>query len=236
MTLTKQDNMQPEQLINLVERPRDMDKADLQELRKVLPQYPYFQLAYSLIAKDIYDQDPQQAQPAIQIAAVYAPNRNHLKLLLEDKLGYTKLVEVKKEQQMAAELSLAGNIMNQSPQETPQLEFINSYIANIYTKQSKQVTNKKSLVQLNMIDNFINQGGKFQAIAIKSIPLEDMPIDLTKNSMDFHDDVLTESLARVMLQQGNFDKAIDIYKRLQRKFPEKGAYFSTLSEEIKKDI
>jgi tetratricopeptide (TPR) repeat protein len=228
--------MQPEQLVNLVQRPRNIDKAAIQELRKVLYQYPYFQVAYTLIAKGIYDQDPQKAQQAIQIAAVYAPDRNHLKLLLEDKLGYAKLAEVNEGQQVADELPGTSNPMNQPVQETQQMEFINSYITNIYAKQTKEVTNKKSLAQLNIIDNFIKQGGKFRAVTIKGMSLEDMPTDLTKDNADFHDDLLTENLARVMIKQGNFERAIDIYKRLQRKFPEKGAYFSTLSEEIKKDI
>ncbi len=228
--------MQPEQFVNLVQRPRNIDKAALQELRKVLLQYPYFQLSYTLIAKGLYDQDPQKAQHAIQIAAVYAPDRNHLKLLLEDKLGYAKLAEVKEEQQVANELSGASDPMNQPVKGTLQVEFINSYITNIYAKQSKQVTNKKSLAQLNIIDNFIKQGGRFRAVTIKGMSLEDMPTDLTKDNTGFHDDLLTENLARVMIKQGNFERAIDIYKRLQRKFPEKGTYFSTLSEEIKKDI
>lgn len=228
--------MQPEQLVNLVQQPRNIDKAALQELRKVLHQYPYFQLAYTLIAKGIYDQDPQKAQHAIQIAAVYAPDRNHLKLLLEDKLGYAKLAEAKEVQRVANELSSVSSPVNQPVQEIPQVEFINSYITNIYGKQAKQVTNKKSLAQLNIIDNFIKQGGKFRAVTIKDMSLEDMPTDLTKDNVDLHDDLLTENLARVMIKQGNFERAIDIYKRLQRKFPEKGAYFSTLSEELKKDI
>ena len=66
--------------------------------------------------------------------------------------------------------------------------------------------------------------------------LEESHIDLTKESTILHDNLLTESLAQVMLKQGKFDRAIDIYRRLQLKFPEKGTYFSTLSEELKKDI
>lgn len=228
--------MQPEQLINLVRQPRNIDKAALQELRKVLQQYPYFQLAYTLIAKAMYDQDPQKAAHTIQIAAVYAPDRNHLKLLLEDKLGYAKLAEAPAKHQVANELLDTGNPIKEPVQEMSPLEFVNSYISNIHAKQAKQVTNKKSLVQLNIIDNFIKQGGRFRSVTIKAMNVEEMPTDLTKENVGFHDDLLTENLARVMIQQGNFERAIDIYKRLQHKFPDKKAYFSTLSEELKKDI
>lgn len=228
--------MQPEQLVSLVQRPCNIDKVALQELRKVLTQYPYFQLAYTLIAKGMYDQDPQQAEHAIQIAAVYAPDRNHLKLLLEDKLGFAKLAEEKEVQQAATELPSVSRSMHQPLQGTSSVDFINSYITNIYAKQAKQVTNKKSLSQLNIIDNFIKQGSKFKTGTIQEMSLEDTPTDLTRDAADFHDGLLTENLARVMIQQGNFERAIDIYKRLQRKFPEKGTYFSTLSEALKKDI
>jgi hypothetical protein len=228
--------MQAEQLVNLVHQPCNINKAALQELKQVVHQYPYFQLAYTLIAKGVYDQDPPKAQHEIQIAAVYAPDRNHLKLLLEDKLGYAKLAEVQQVQQATNGLLGASKPVNQPVTETPQAEFINSYITNIYAKQAKQVTNKRSLTQLNIIDSFIKQGGKLRAVNIKDMSMEDAPADLTKDATDFHDGLLTESLARVMVQQGNVGRAIDIYKRLQRKFPEKRAYFLALSEKLKKDI
>ena len=227
--------MQAEQLLSIIKQPQKIDTAEIKELRKLLSQYPYFQLACTLIAKATYDQDPDKAQQAIQLAAVYATDRNHLKLLLEDKLGYAKIVEEILIGQVTEERQPVFNKV-QPGQEPIQIDFINSYITNISTKQERKVTKKKSLEQLNIIENFIKQGGKFRPITIKEMSLEESHIDLTKESTILHESLLTESLAQVMLKQGKFDRAIDIYRRLQLKFPEKGTYFSTLSEELKKDI
>jgi tetratricopeptide (TPR) repeat protein len=227
--------MQPEQLLSIIKQPQKIDTAEIQELRKLLHQYPYFQLACTLIAKALYDQDPDKSQQAIQLAAVYATDRNHLKLLLEDKLTYIKIAEEKLASSLKQDIQTENTKVNLT-QETPQIDFINSYISNICTKQEKRVTKSKSLEQLNIIENFIKQGGKFRSITIKDMSLEASHIDLTKESTILHDNLLTESLAQVMLKQGKFERAIEIYKRLQLKFPEKGSYFSTLTEELKKDI
>jgi len=48
------------------------------------------------------------------------------------------------------------------------------------------------------------------------------------------EDVLTESLAKIFLGQGKTDKAIEIYKKLIWKFPQKKAYFASQIEQIKR--
>lgn len=227
--------MQAEQFLSIIKQPQKIDTGEVQELRKLLHQYPYFQLACTLIAKALYDQDPSQAQQAIQLAAVYATDRNHLKLLLENKLENIQTAEQILTSKINQEISTNYTNAHSTYHDT-QIDFINSYIKNISTKEEKTITKKNSLEQLNIIENFIKQGGKFKPITIKEMSLEDLHIDLTKESTILHDSLLTESLAQVMLKQGKFERAIDIYRKLQIKFPERRAYFSTLSEELKKDI
>jgi hypothetical protein len=47
--------------------------------------------------------------------------------------------------------------------------------------------------------------------------------------------LVTETLARVYLDQGNFNGALRIYEKLQLKNPLKSAYFANLIEKIKKE-
>ena len=44
--------------------------------------------------------------------------------------------------------------------------------------------------------------------------------------------VITETLASIYFQQKNFDKALDAYKKLSLKYPEKSVYFAGRIEEI----
>jgi tetratricopeptide (TPR) repeat protein len=228
--------MQAEQVLSIIKQPKKIDTAEVQELRKLLHQYPYFQLACTLIAKALYDQEPDKAQQAIQLAAVYATDRNQLKLLLEDKLVYIHSNKAATNDIVLQEAPATHSQLKPNTERPPQIDFINSYISNISTKEEKRITKEKSLEQLNIIENFIKKGSKFKPLTIKELSLEEAHIDLTKESITLHDSLLTESLAQVMLKQGKFERAIEIYKRLQLKFPEKGSYFSTLTEELKKDI
>jgi hypothetical protein len=44
----------------------------------------------------------------------------------------------------------------------------------------------------------------------------------------------TEALAQIFVEQGHFDKAVEIYRQLILKFPKKSAYFAGLIEKINK--
>lgn len=45
--------------------------------------------------------------------------------------------------------------------------------------------------------------------------------------------IVTETLANVYKEQGQYDKAIKIYKTLMTRYPEKNSTFATLIEELK---
>lgn len=227
--------MQAEQLLAIIRDPRKITAEEVKALRQLLYQYPYFQLVCTLLAKAAYDQDATKAQGAIQLAAVYAPDRSYLKLLLEDKITFAT------PQQEMLPAPAAASFAPPSPQvqprqETEQPEFINSYISTICNRAAQKITKTKSLEQLDTIKNFIQQGNRFKPVAMQEMDLEASQVDLAKASTTLHDDLLTESLAQVMLKQGKLQCALAIYHKLQLKFPEKKAYFSALAEELKRAI
>jgi len=57
--------------------------------------------------------------------------------------------------------------------------------------------------------------------------------DLSAQSVEFGDNLVSENLARVMIKQGKKSKAIDIYKKLIWKFPQKKAYFASQIDSLK---
>ena len=56
--------------------------------------------------------------------------------------------------------------------------------------------------------------------------------DLSKNSTTFNDRIVSESFAKLLVKQNNKQQAIEIYRKLILKFPDKYAYFAALIKEL----
>lgn len=103
-------------------------------------------------------------------------------------------------------------------------------IEDIKTKKKIDPESPKTKEQIEIIDQFI----KAQP-TIKPKANATPPSDLTDVvSGEFADNVVSETLAKILIRQGKKDKAIEVYKKLIWKFPQKKVYFAAQIEELKK--
>ncbi|MBL7950553.1 MAG: hypothetical protein JNM62_02435 [Flavobacteriales bacterium] len=84
----------------------------------------------------------------------------------------------------------------------------------------------------DLIDAFIKQQAPAPATKAEFFT----PQQAAKRSLDDKAGLVTETLARVYAKQGNVPKAIEAYRRLALKYPEKSAYFATLQKELEAQL
>ncbi len=93
---------------------------------------------------------------------------------------------------------------------------------------------QKTRTQRDIIDDFIKEDpGSENLRSANSKSPEDEIKDLSIMSTQFNDDLVSENLAVIFLKQGKKERAVDIYKKLIWKFPQKKAYFAAQIEKIK---
>ncbi|MDR3127425.1 MAG: hypothetical protein LBU08_03030 [Tannerellaceae bacterium] len=83
----------------------------------------------------------------------------------------------------------------------------------------------------NKLDNFISDTGRterFRKKISQPLPTDTPPPlpPLPALPLPQDDDFLTETLAQVFIQQGNYPRALEIFNKLRLKYPEKEDYFA----------
>lgn len=88
---------------------------------------------------------------------------------------------------------------------------------------------KQKMSRKELIDKFISDNPSI------SKPKADFynPISVAQNSIIDKSDIVSETLAKIYLKQGYFEKAISIYEKLSLNNPEKSIYFAAQIEQIK---
>ena len=186
-----------------------IDDNMVNNLNQVIKKYPYFSSAHILVSKGLKNINSIRFNHKIKIAAAYSGNRKILFNIISNKNNISKKVEILKTELKEEILDFSKNEMHS----------FSEWLA--ITKVSK--INRLKVDEKKLIDNFIDLK---PIIKVNKDKKFFQPIENARKSLEENTDLITETLAKVYLAQGHFEKAIYAYEKLKLKFPQKSSFFA----------
>lgn len=229
-----------------------LDRNSLSNLEALLTEYPYFQTAWMLYARNLYDLDDLRFKSKIKLAALHCPDRHMLYRLINHNTTQAEVAEVivtEKHENTLAEIEATADTtpaepLNISNPDNDLLEFafetlmLPTPASDVLMAENTMKTTQSGSLSgvrkknIDLLDKFISDKPKI-------IPKEtEMAIssEIADYEKEEQDDFITETLAGIYIKQGHFEKALHTYEKLSLKYPEKSIYFAAQIKLVKELI
>ncbi len=197
--------MDKETFYKLAQKPLHLNQDTLEGLKKLTEDFPYFHAAWMLYLKNLKIVNDPEFDAALKKAAPLIPNRKQLYRFLNTKDEPSKFsFEMGK-----AEIYLPEYVLEKLDTSSPGNKLIDKFLS-------------------------VSPG----SLKLDKPPAESRSFtgdnDALVKSVSKNDELVTETLANIYAEQKNYDKALEAFKKLSLKYPEKNSYFATRIEEILK--
>lgn len=235
-------------IANLIQHPELLDRDTLYELRGLLALYPYYQSARLLLLQNLFLLHDPSFNEELRQAALYITDRKVIFDLVEaahyqlaKSSAREKADSSKPAQQEDRTISLIDDFLDSIPDEerpdkqkhkrkpTPAdaaIDYV-SYLLETESEEEKEEEKRSPQMKgQSLIDDFINHDkGK---IKLKDVPEYKPEIEegTPEGDQDGNERYFTETLAKIYIKQGRYEKALEIIQRLNLNYPKKNAYFA----------
>jgi hypothetical protein len=225
--LVKDKNLKTETFIDLLENNARIQHVATADLKVIVEEFPYFQAARALYLKELKSQDSFKYNNELKITAAYTTDRTilfnyitsfnadtkHKNILEENTVLSIATNEVKAQLEIGKPLAFSStenHSFNQWLQLSPKKVIIRNEEKPVQQKAKKE----------DLIDKFIQNSPKIAPLE-KGIKFT---VPVSKNKYDAA--LMTETLAKVYLEQKKYENAMQAYKILSLKYPEKSGFFA----------
>ena len=190
-----------------IKKPSLLGKDTIEGIKNLTEKYPYFETAWILYIKNLKVINHPKYKSELKKVAIRISDRRKLYHFLHPENGSPEFIL---------------NVLSKSS-----VSEIGDYPINDFAGDKKESISKNSL-----IDSFIAAQPSMKLNANEEEPLPDNNISL--KSEEENDEIITETLAKIFVDQKKYDKAIEAFEKLCLKFPEKNSYFAAQIDEINK--
>ena len=206
--MVNEGQMDKKLLMQYIVHPELLGKADVTLLKRVVEQYPFFHIGHMLLLKAMHSAEDFSYQEQLSHSALAIPNRTALFELINQ-------VDINEVAYSGTEPVVETSI--DTPKDLTQwLEDQRATVAG----QDEQTTE-------TLIDRFIQTNPKIKPSEGASTSTDVENYDVPSQA------IMTETLARIYVQQKKYDNAIEAYSILMLKNPKKSSFFAQRIEEIK---
>ena len=229
--------MNTERIISLIENPNLINKKDIAFLEDISIKHPSFSVSHILLAKGLLNTKSVRYNQKLKKSALYSLDRKQLFRLISQDVKKDEIVKentpievIKVEEEVIItkkeELKIGQPLEFDETEEYSFSEWL------VLTKVQK-INREKSEEKTDLINDFIEKSPTIEVEKNKFFS----PTETAKSSIIENEELVTETLARVYLEQEHFEKAIEAYKKLSLKYPKKSSFFAdqiNLIKDLKK--
>ena len=221
--------------------------SQYEALEQLTQIYPFFATPWAYLAKAAQVQKKMDAERIIERAATLANNRAVFKDWIEievsapSKFSEKKTHEPipkKKTKTTSKKENTTPNRKKNTTKDRPlrieKKKAKHTFLDWLDQDEKPSITLSKSKgAQWEVIDSFIENNPKISSSKEIS-PAKN--INLAKKQTFDKEELMTETLAKILVQQKKYNKAVKAYKILSLKYPEKNTFFASQINEIKRLI
>ena len=214
---------------------RKLNEESLGGLENLVEEYPYFQAAHLLLAKNRYMTHREEFERNLSKTAAFCADRSRLFYLINNEKYARFFPEEKplaRTDRTQALLNSYLDSFSEEPQETPEVEMnivstdYLTYLQSLEKEDDGETgeAGHNEFKHQDIIDSFLEKAAanEITITSPKQEPSKQQEADTEPGTDGF----LTETLAKIYIKQKKYEQALTIIRQLSLNFPKKSVYFA----------